>query len=505
MKKHNYSLFLALFGLLLFFSFRSFLINVPKTWDMQEIKRFHLPPPDSTVIVKYAPEEYYYSLPEHVIYKTYPYYIKEYQPEGYLDSLRKLKPEISFDFSEIKTQEEWIEAGEAVFHWPAAYSKVEEDFIPSDTLLLNRTGDKRTKEGIFPFSRFIVMEDGLYSGTVSCATCHIKVTEEGRMIIGAGGNHAFEGRFAALVEKANPPFEFIKSLEESLFYSPWAPADLPVYHENQEEFIAYLKSFPSGTTARQGIIYGEPVVVPDLIGIKDIKYFDRTGLMKHENPGDLMRYAAFNQGMDMFTSYNGYIPMTGVKNHSDLTSESQWSHPFGYVAKRYSDAQLYALTQFIYSLKPPANPNKFPKEVIERGEQLFKEQACITCHTPPAFTNNKLLPANGFEPPEDHFEKYDIFNVSVETDSALTLHSRRGTGYYKVPSLRGGWYREVFFHDGSLANLEDVLDPARLKSDYVPTGFKLPGVKQKAVKGHPFGMELSKEDREALIAYLKTL
>jgi hypothetical protein len=163
------------------------------------------------------------------------------------------------------------------------------------------------------------------------------------------------------------------------------------------------------------------------------------------------------------------------------------------------------LTQFIYSLEPPENPHDFPKEVLKRGERLFKEQACITCHTPPAFTNNKLLPANGFEPPEDHFEKYDIFNVSVETDSALTLHSRRGTGYYKVPSLRGGWYREVFFHDGSLANLEDVLDPARLKSDYVPTGFKLPGVKQKAVKGHPFGMELSKEDREALIAYLKTL
>ena len=62
-----------------------------------------------------------------------------------------------------------------------------------------------------------------------------------------------------------------------------------------------------------------------------------------------------------------------------------------------------------------------------------------------------------------------------------------------------------FFHNGNLANLEDVLDPARLEPDYVPTGFKPPNVEHMPVKGHPFGMELSKEDREALITYLKTL
>lgn len=506
MKKENFFLVLIVLGLIVFASFRSFWTDVPKTWDIKEIKSFHLPPPDTTVEVVYAPEGYYNSLEEHVIYKTFPYYVKEFQPEGYIDSLRNLEPEIVFDFSKIKTREDWIKAGEAVFQWPAAYRRVEKDFTPEDTAYYKLIGDNLTQEGINPFAKFMMMEDGLYTGTQACASCHTLVTKKGKIIVGAGGNNSFDPAFALFLEKSSPPFDQIKPLQKSNIYAPWATdKGIPESHESLEEFIAYLRNVPSGVMVRQGVSFEQPVAVPDLIGIKDIKYLDRTGLMKHDNPGDLMRYAAFNQGMDMFTSYDGFVPMVEVDNHSELTADTKWRHPFGYATRRYSDAQLYALTQFIYSLKPPVNPNKFPEEIVQRGERLFKEQACITCHTPPAFTNNMLLPANGFEPPEDHFEKYDIFNVSVETDSVLTLYSRRGTGYYKVPSLRGVWYREAFFHNGNLTNLEDVLDPARLEPDYVPTGFKPPNVEHMPVKGHPFGMELSKEDREALITYLKTL
>ena len=130
---------------------------------------------------------------------------------------------------------------------------------------------------------------------------------------------------------------------------------------------------------------------------------------------------------------------------------------------------------------------------------------CVTCHTPPLYTNNKLTPVNGFEPPKDHFEKYDIFNVSVETDSVSALYTRRGTGYYKIPSLRGVWFQSAFFHNASLTTLEEVLDPKRLMPDFVPTGFMPPHLKSMAVKGHPFGMELSKEEKKALIAFMKTL
>ncbi len=91
------------------------------------------------------------------------------------------------------------------------------------------------------------------------------------------------------------------------------------------------------------------------------------------------------------------------------------------------------------------------------------------------------------------------------TDLNLTMNTRRGTGYYKVPSLRGLWYRSPFEHNGSVATLEDWFDPARLRDDYIPTGFKGYSVKTRTVKGHEFGLDLSAEDKKTLIAFLKTL
>ena len=93
----------------------------------------------------------------------------------------------------------------------------------------------------------------------------------------------------------------------------------------------------------------------------------------------------------------------------------------------------------------------------------------------------------------------------IWTDARLTMETRRGTGFYKVPSLRGVWYRGPFEHNGSVATLEDWFDPHRLSDDYVPTGFKGYGVSSRAIKGREFGLKLSASDKSALIAFLKTL
>jgi hypothetical protein len=116
-----------------------------------------------------------------------------------------------------------------------------------------------------------------------------------------------------------------------------------------------------------------------------------------------------------------------------------------------------------------------------------------------------LTPVAGFAVPDDHVRKYDVLPRSVGTDPFLALRTRRGTGYYKVPSLRGVWYRGPFEHNGSVATLEDWFDPRRLRDDYVPTGFRGAGVVTRAVTGHPFGLGLSADDRRALVAFLRTL
>ena len=152
----------------------------------------------------------------------------------------------------------------------------------------------------------------------------------------------------------------------------------------------------------------------------------------------------------------------------------------------------------------PPNPNKFDAQAA-LGKKVFEREGCDGCHTPPLYTNNMLTPAAGFVPPESAEKEFDILPISVDTDPNLAWKTRRGTGYYKVPSLKGVWYRSMFGHSGWCATLEDWFDPRRTRDDYVPTGFRPYGARTYAVRGHPFGLNLSEMDRSALIGFLKTL
>ncbi|MBV8832255.1 MAG: hypothetical protein JO108_23890 [Acidobacteriaceae bacterium] len=143
-----------------------------------------------------------------------------------------------------------------------------------------------------------------------------------------------------------------------------------------------------------------------------------------------------------------------------------------------------------------------PQAHARRGQVIFQQQGCVNCHTPPLYTNNKLTPALGFKIPDDLRQTEDILDVCVGTDPYLALKTRRGTGFYKVPSLKGVWFRNAFGHAGQAETLEEWLDPARLKPDYVPKGFHIgPG----PIQGHPFGLNLSAADKQDLIAFLRTL
>ncbi len=98
-----------------------------------------------------------------------------------------------------------------------------------------------------------------------------------------------------------------------------------------------------------------------------------------------------------------------------------------------------------------------------------------------------------------------MLRISVHTDPGLALATRKGTGYYKVPSLKGLWYRGHYLHDGSVATLEEMFDPDRLKDTHRSGGWSLPGTSMRAIQGHVFGLELDPSEREQLIAFLLTL
>lgn len=323
---------------------------------------------------------------------------------------------------------------------------------------------------------------------------------DGTTLKGAQGNLPFDVARGYAFRTGRFTLKEARALERGLFAALWLRPDpnAVVDQMSIDEISAAHDRIPPGVLARHRSSPFYPVQVPDLIGVKDRRYLDRTGLQQHRSIVDLMRYAALNQGADDLASYDAFVPV-------DFPSFRNLPEPADpRVVGRYSDGQLYALALYVYSLQPPPNPNK-SDALAARGREVFNREGCVGCHTPPLYTNNKLTPVEGFTIPKEHVQKYEILSISVGTDSDLALKTRRGTGYYKVPSLKGLWYRAMFPHDGSCATLEDWFDPRRLREDYVPSGFKAYSVKTHVVKGHQFGLNLSSDDKRALIAFLRTL
>lgn len=474
---------------------------IPRTWDDAAMLSLELPLANPAASPKHISSDYYYRIPVRPIHKSYPVYHPDREPPAYIAWLKKQEPRIVFDESKLKTEQDWVAAGELVFDAPI-------EFVSEGTLFSAIT-DRAwyesnkvpiTREGVFPFMRFVVRDKGKVElGILSCAMCHTRVMPDGTTIKGAQGNFpddrsfAYESRIEAAQSKdKDKPLYELRDFMRRSYAAPWLHNDPNAEPDRMtlDEIASVLEAIPPGTCARQGSSAFYPARIPDLIGVKQRLNLDASGLVRHRTIADLMRYAALNQGADTLSSYGEFRPKGELP---DPSTES-----------RYSDEQLYALGLYVYSLKPPKNPNKFDA-LAARGQKVFKREGCALCHTPPLYTNNKLTPADGFKSPDEHRKRYDVLPMSVGTDPRLTLMSRRGTGYYKVPSLKGLWYRGPFEHNGSVATLEDWFDPRRLRDDYVPTGFRGYGVRTRAVKGHLFGLDLSEKDRSGLIAFLKTL
>ena len=471
---------------------------IPKTWDTPAIESLQVQLADPRVSTKLISSSYYYSIPVRPIYKSYDVYRPDHEPRGYMDNLKRQKPQVIFDASKLKSEADWTKAGELVFDAPI-------EFVDGGTLYSEIRGMDWfvknevpvTREGVMPFMRWVVREKGKVElGILSCGHCHTRLMPDGMIIKGAQGNFpddrtfGYEQRIAEARSKNKDTVlkEFRADIRRG-YGAPWIKDDAGALADRMSvsELASVMEAITPGSCARQGTSPFYPADIPDLIGVKDRLYLDSTGLVRHRSIGDLMRYAALNQGADELTLYNQFRPAGKL--------------PVASSQSRYSDEQLYALSLYIYSLKPPDNPNKFTA-LAQKGYEVFMTEACDVCHTPPLYTNNMLLPVAGFKVDR---RNNDVLNIPINTDPNLALKTRRGTGYYKVPSLKGLWYRGPFEHNGSVATLEDWFDKRRVRDDYIPTGFRGFGVTRRAVKGHEFGLSLTPEERAALIEFLRTL
>ena len=446
----------------------------------------------------FSEKEYYESPVDN--YRTYPVYDPDSEPAGYWESLKRKKPEPIIDTGHIGPTFDWVAAGKIVWEGVdvPAFRVYDADSIAlarsSKYVRVNRHRLILLPGGTMAIYRWVITPKGIALGVTACSSCHRRYLENGTAIDGPGfarrTTDALVDRMLAQMNSTLFPGDTPQMALYRQFEVPWIRGDM---HEglktmSGDEIAALFAAQPVGATDR---VNGSPFYltkVPDLIGIRDRKYIDHTATHKHRGAGDLMRYAALVECCDSL-DFGSHHLLTA-------TQRKMFFH--------WPDELLYALAQYVYSLQPPPNPN--PKNALaQHGEKIFAKTGCPICHTPPLYTNNKLTLASGFRPAEDHPLRADILNVSVGTDSNLALKTRKGTGFYKVPSLKGVWYRGLYGHDGAVASLEDWFDPARLRDDYVPTGFKGYRVRTRAVKGHEFGLKLSTDDRAALIAFLKTL
>jgi mono/diheme cytochrome c family protein len=124
-----------------------------------------------------------------------------------------------------------------------------------------------------------------------------------------------------------------------------------------------------------------------------------------------------------------------------------------------------ALASYVWSLADSLPP--IPKADAP-GAAIFASQ-CASCHDP-----------------QESFTGPPVPLAVVGTDPTLGLSLERGTGNYRVPSLRGLGTRTPLLHDASILTLTAFLDPTR-------------------AGGHPFGLDLDDASRAALLSYLSTL
>ncbi len=201
------------------------------------------------------------------------------------------------------------------------------------------------------------------------------------------------------------------------------------------------------------------------------------------------------------------------------------------------DGHMPDVLAYLNSLNPPKFPKPLNHTLVDQGKVVF-ETHCSKCHG--FYGDNGNYP-NYLIPQEiigtdsllnkSNYQFSDMiswFNTSwfAQGDHPAKLEPFNG---YIAPPLDGVWITAPYLHNGSIPNLEALLD-SRLRPnywsrdiqkpvyDYQKLGWsyreeKGPGDKNTyntnlpgyGNYGHNFGDKLSKEERTAILEYLKTL
>jgi mono/diheme cytochrome c family protein len=195
-----------------------------------------------------------------------------------------------------------------------------------------------------------------------------------------------------------------------------------------------------------------PVVIPSAFGLRQVKREIYTG-------------------DDTISYWNAYVAITQMHGHGHFVDSRigvDVNNP-----PNLTSSKLAALRAYQFSISSPkARAGTFDAAAARRGRSVFDGVAkCSSCHTGPVLTD----------------VNQGVLHAPAEVGQSAAYADRSATKRYRTTPLRGLWnppqLKGPYFHDGSAATLDEVVDHyVKLK-----------------------GLVLTPSQRADLVAYLKSL
>ena len=140
--------------------------------------------------------------------------------------------------------------------------------------------------------------------------------------------------------------------------------------------------------------------------------------------------------------WNKYVAVTQMGGHGSFSDPRLGIHIVQ--TPDLVQRKLGPLRDYQFSLAKPAPPaGSFDPTAAARGKALFNGAAgCATCHVPPLYTDVNL----------------GVLHDPAETGMDAAYANRTTTKKYRTTPLRGLATHAPYFHDGSAATLDDVVD-----------------------------------------------
>lgn len=194
--------------------------------------------------------------------------------------------------------------------------------------------------------------------------------------------------------------------------------------------------------------------------------------------------------------------------------------------------RVQRVADWLWELAPPAYPYEINQTLAAKGEPLFQNN-CASCHAFGGEQTGKVVPIQEIATDPHRLDSYSYETLSNQN----TLYTgypwrfknfRKTNGYANAP-LDGNWLRAPYLHNGSVPTLRDLLEKPENRPkefyrgydvfDQEKVGFvsnvaeengkkyfkfdtTLPG---NSNSGHLYGTDLSSEEKDAVVEYMKQL